>query len=77
MKIVVEMTSEEFQEFLAWRSDKQMYDRETEKTRGKLEHIFNKVLWALTKDDKKPDKVKIENREHAVELLDMANDWFS
>ena len=76
MKIVVEMSSEEFQEFMRWRSDKDCYENEQQQADAKHEHICNKILWALEKDEKRPGKVKVIDQEHATELVDMAMDWF-
>ena len=76
MKIHVEMTAEEFQEFMQWKKDKGIYDTELNTVEGKIEHIYHKVLWALDADAKKPGKVKIIEQEHAAELVDMAHDWF-
>lgn len=77
MKIHVEMTAEEFQEFMQWKKDKGCYDADLVKVEGKIEHINNKILLALGQDEKKPEKVKIIDQEHAAELVDMARDWFS
>lgn len=77
MKIHVEMTADEFQEFMQWKKDKGIYDAEISTVDAKIEHINNKILWALEQDEKKPGKVKIINQEHAAELVDMATDWFS
>lgn len=77
MKIQVEMTAEEFQEFMSWRADRGRYDREIEQVRRKPEFICRKVLLSLDQDPKRPGKVKIIDQEHAAELVDMATDWFS
>ena len=77
MKINVEMTADEFQEFMQWKKDKKISDDELNPVDGKIEHINNKILWALAPDEKKPGKVKIIDQEHAAELVEMATDWFS
>ena len=77
MKITVEMTADEFQEFMQWKKDKGIYDAELNTVDAKIEHINNKILWALAPDEKRPGKVKIIDQEHAAELVDMANDWFA
>ena len=77
MKIQVEMTAEEFQEFMSWRKDKEMYERDLQEMDGKFERLFNKVLWALETNSDRPGKAKIINQEHAAELVEMASDWFS
>lgn len=76
MKIQVEMTAEEFQDFMSWRADKDMYERDLQKMDGKLEHLYNKVLLALEPDARRPENVKIIDQDHAAELVDMAKDWF-
>lgn len=76
MKVHVEMTSEEFQEFMQWQKDKGIYDAELNQVDNKMEHINNKILWALEADDKTPGKVKIINQEHAAELVEMAHEYF-
>lgn len=77
MKINVEMTAEEFQEFMQWKKDEQVYKEEITAADSKIEHINNKILWALGPNEKQPGKVKIIDQEHAAELVDMANDRFS
>lgn len=77
MKIQVEMTAEEFQEFMRWKKDEKSYEEDIRAADAKIEYINNKILWALEPDEKKPGKVKIINQEHAAELVDMATDWFS
>lgn len=76
MKISVEMTAEEFQEFMAWRSDKGMYEREADKEYSRQELLCKKILWAIEEDPKKPGKCKIIDHEHAAELVEMANEFF-
>ena len=76
MKIHVEMTADEFQEFMQWKKDKGCYDAELNKADGKIDYIYHKVLWALERDEKKPGKVKIIEQDHAAELVDMAHDYF-
>ena len=77
MKIQVEMTADEFQEFMKWKGDKRYYDVELNKVDKENEYIMKKIIWALDTDEKKPGKVKIINQEHAAELVDMAKEWFS
>lgn len=77
MKITVEMTAEEFKEFMAWRSDKDAYEKEIDKAYGDRELLHKKILWAVQPDPKKPGKCKIIDHDHATELVDMANDFFA
>ena len=77
MKINVEMTSDEFAEFLQYRADKEIYEHELLEIDKKYEYTNKKILWALGPDAKHVGKVKIINQEHADELVDMANEWFA
>ena len=77
MKIVVEMTSEEFQEFLAWQKDKKEYDRELEKVGKDYELMAKQVLWAVEPDPKKPGKYKIIDQDHMADLFDAATEMFA
>ena len=76
MKIVVEMTAEEFQEFLAYRSDRDHFDKEEDKIWKKYELFAKKVLWTIEPDPKHPGKCKIIDQDHATELHEMANEVF-
>lgn len=77
MKIQVEMTSDEFQEFMCWQKNKECYEEDLIATEQKLEYVNKKVLWALETDKKHPDEVKIISQEHAAELVEMATEYFA
>ena len=74
MKIQVEMTSTEFQEFIQWQEDKETYDRELEEIDRQYIGILRKIGFSVGPDPKKPGKFKITDQEHAEELIDWAND---
>ena len=74
MKVTVEMTHEEFREFLDWKDDREFYVKELRKASGKKLGMAKKVMWAVEADPKKPGKYKIADQDHAEELLDMAKD---
>lgn len=76
MKIVVEMTSDEFQDFLAWQNDRNTYERELDDQYKKFEPMARKILLSIGQDPKKPNKVKIIDQEHAVELFEIASELF-
>lgn len=71
MQINVQMSADEFQEFMAWRKDKGSYDKELEEMDRQLLFILKKVSYAVEPDPKKPGKFKIGDQDHAEELLDM------
>lgn len=74
MKISVEMDAAEFEEFMAWRRDRKVNEREANKARGELEHFADKVLWAIGPDPEKTDRYGILDQDHAGELLEMAEE---
>ena len=76
MRIHVEMTAEEFQEFMTWKADKKVYDAEFEAVDDKIEYLNKKILWALEADSERPEEVRIISQEHASELVDMAKEYF-
>ena len=71
MMVTVQMSADEFQEFIAWRKDKESYDRELEKADRQLLLVLKKVSYTVEPDPKKPGKFKIGDQDHAEELLDM------
>lgn len=74
MKINVEMTSDEFKEFLNWKQDKLCYEKEADKIQSNYEFLAQKAVWAVEPDAKKPGKYRIADQDHAGELVDMASE---
>lgn len=72
MKCYVEMTEEEYGDFLQWRADRAKYDRVLSYMQKKFELMANKATWAIEPDPKKADRCKIVDHDHAMELLEMA-----
>ena len=77
MEVTVNMTAEEFMEFVAWRKEQDYYKNRLDKERNKREILAKKTCWAIDTDPKKPGKVKIIDQEHAAELLEMAKDYLA
>ena len=77
MEVTVNMTAEEFLEFVAWGKDRDYYQSRLDKEQSKRETIAKKTCWAIDEDPKKPGKVKIIDQEHAAELLEMAKDYLA
>lgn len=77
MNITVNMTAEEFLEFVAWGKDRDYYKNRLDKELNKREMLAKKTCWAIDADPKKPGKVKIIDQEHAAELLEMAKDYLA
>jgi len=77
MNITVNMTAEEFLEFVAWGKDRDYYKNRLDKELDKWEMLAKKTCWAIDEDPKKPGKVKIIDQDHAAELLEMAKDYLA
>lgn len=77
MEVTVNMTAEEFLEFVAWGKDRDYYEKELDKELNKREILAKKTCWAIDADPKKPGKVKIIDHDHAAELLEMAKDYLA
>ena len=77
MEVTVNMTAEEFLEFVAWGKDRDYYKNRLDKELNKREMLAKKTCWAIDADPKKPGKVKIIDQEHAAELLEMAKDYLA
>ena len=77
MNITVNMTAEEFLEFVAWGKDRDYYKNRLDKELDKREMLAKKTCWAIDADPKKPGKVKIIDQDHAAELLEMAKDYLA
>lgn len=77
MEVTVNMTAEEFMEFVVWRKEQDYYKSGLDKELNKREMLAKKTCWAIDADPKKPGKVKIIDQEHAAELLEMAKDYLA
>lgn len=77
MEVTVNMTAEEFMEFVVWRKEQDYYKSRLDKELNKREILAKKTCWAIDADPKKPGKVKIIDQEHAAELLEMAKDYLA
>ena len=71
MEVTVNMTAEEFLEFVAWRKEQDYYKSRLDK------ELNEREILAIDADPKKPGKVKIIDQEHAAELLEMAKDYLA
>ena len=77
MEVNVNMSAEEFLEFMDWKRDREQYNNEMAARAEKMELLAKKTCWAIEKDPKRPGQVKIVDQEHAAELLELANDYLS
>lgn len=74
MKITVEMTSEEFVEFLNWRKEEGYCQNKIEKANRNAAMLAKKVKYAIEPDLKKTNKYKIADHDHADDLFMMAGE---
>ena len=77
MDVTVNMTAEEFLEFMAWRKDHDHHKTEVATINGRLEYLAKKICWAIAEDPKRPGKVKIIDQDHAEELLEQAKEFLA
>lgn len=75
MDVTVNMTAEEFLDFMAWKKDHTHHKAEMAAKNTELEFMAKKVCWAIVADTKRPGKVKIADQDHAAELLELANEY--
>ena len=68
MTIHVEMEAQEFQEFLQWRGDRNMYQSKNRKMKQELDLVYKKIPYAVQPDPKKEGKYKIIDQEHMDDL---------
>ena len=69
MTVTVQMTSEEFTEFLRWRKEEGYYRNKIDKANSRAAMLAKKVEYAIEPDPKKPNKYKIADHDHADDLF--------
>ena len=77
MDVTVNMTAEEFQEFMEWRRDRNNYTATMAEWNRQWEKMAEKAGKALAEDTGRPGTMKIIDQESAEELLEMARDYLS
>ena len=77
MDVTVNMTAEEFQEFMEWRRDRNNYTATMAEWNRQWEKMAEKAGKALAEDTERPGTMKIIDQESAEELLVMARDYLS
>lgn len=75
MDVTVNMTAEEFQEFMEWRRDRNNYTATMAEWNRQWEKMAEKAGKALAEDTERPGTMKIIDQESAEELLEMAHDY--
>lgn len=77
MQITVMMTEKEYADFAAWRQDQKYYAGKIDEEIAKTMMFAEKISWAIAEDPKRKVKAKIIDHDHALELLDMANEYLA
>ena len=77
MDVTVNMTAEEFQEFMEWRRDRNNYTATMAEWNRQWEKMAEKAGKALAEDTERPGTMKIIDQESAEELLEMVRDYLS
>lgn len=75
MEISVKMDVAEFQEFMAWRGEKDKYKKDMERLRRAPEFMASSLRWAVEPVKGKPGKFKIVDQEHMADMWDMAQEF--
>ena len=75
MTVTVQMTSEEFTEFLNWKREEGYYAKQLKKAMNRTAMLINKVQYAIEPDSKKPNKYKIADHDHADDLFLLCSDF--
>lgn len=77
MEITITMNEAEFQEFLEWKQTRALYAATMKQKSEKWNLMAKKATWAIEEDKKKPGKAKIIDHDHALELLDLAQEYLA
>lgn len=77
MDVTVNMTAEEFQEFMEWRRDRNNYTATMAEWNRQWEKMAVKAREAMEEDAERPGTMKIIDQESAAELLEMAREYMA
>lgn len=69
------MSVEEFQEFMAWKNDKDMYARDVAKFCKAPEMIVTSLRFAVEPVQGKEGRYKIVSQEHMADVMDMVEEY--
>ncbi len=74
MEVNVSMTAEDFMEFMEWRRDKAIKEREIQEVGDSLEELMNKVVAAMEK--RGDDEYRIRDQHAAADLYMTVTEGF-
>lgn len=75
MEVTVKMTAEEFQEFVAWRTEKDAYRKEVDRLIRAPCLIASSLRWAVEPVEGKAGRFKIIDQEHMSDAWDAAMEF--
>ena len=75
MEIAVNMSVEEFQEFVAWKADREKYTKEVERLRQVPGFMVHSLRFAVEPVAGKEGRYKIVSQEHMADVMDMVEDF--
>ena len=76
MKVTVEMSFDELKEFIKWKEDKKMYQRQNREDEAHTTRLARKVVESIEHNPLCAGECVIVNQDKANELLDMAAEIF-
>ena len=77
MNVNVEMTAEEFLEFMECAKDKGRHEKQILAAKNRVHMLAQKVDYAVEPDPKKPGKYKIVDQNQMDDLYELAHDILS
>lgn len=75
MEISVKMSAAEFQEFMAWRDEKERYKTDMDRLRRAPCSLAMTLRFAVEPVEGKPGRFKIVDQEHMGDLWDMTQEF--
>ena len=75
MEISVKMSAAEFQEFMAWRDEKERYAKDLDRLQGVPCSLARSLKFAVEPVEGKPGRFKIVDQEHMGDLWDAAKEF--
>ena len=75
MDINVTMSAEEFQEFMEYRRDRELFDKERERLRAAPANIAASLFYGVEPVNGKPGRFKIVDQDHMADAWDAAKEF--
>ena len=75
MDISVNMSAEEFQEFMEYRRDREQFDKERKRLRAAPAAIAASLFYGVEPVNGKPGRFKIVDQDHMADAWDAAKEF--